>query len=254
MRKKQEIKINDKIVELVTVGREYLQKNQKKYFKSFTKIAISAGQNPENHVCDWINTADYAVIIREKDGLREVGFIVYCFLGRSTIHIPVAMVIPSYQNGGIISKIIKKIIKEFILFRVIRFFIDPIGTISPIYIFFRTQNPSLYLSLYNNKRIKLYPNPNFDIIPNKIIEIASKYSQKLWPYASLDKRKFILNNAYNKHPFLALNYQNINWSGNSLVDNFFKERLSLNTSGKSKNALVVVGEIKTLFLFKFFKT
>ena len=60
----------------------------------------------------------------------------------------------------------------------------------------------------------------------------------MWPIAQLDSDNLILRDAYKNSPGMIYSYNNIPWSGNKTIDDFFEEKLCLTRD--SSNAFVVV--------------
>ena len=239
--KKENIKLrNDEDIEIIKI--DNLTPSEKKdYAGSLIEISKLAGQDPKDHVYDWLDVTDLLIFAKSKNNNSAVGFSSIGFLDNNVLHIAATMIIPEYQKKGIVTILTKTAIKYF--------FINKRGILEfwkPVYVLFRTQNPLVYFDFYR-RNLPIYPNPKKEFKPDeKIIEIAKKNSKKLWPYAEFDDETFVLKGAYKLHPFLIINPENISWSKNESVNNFFRDRLNIDE--KSEDALVTVIKVKLLDL------
>ena len=224
---------------------------KKDYIETFRTISKLAGQDPGDHVRDWLDLADLIFVLESKDTSQTIGFSVISIIDNNVLHIASTMLIPQYQKRGIGQIITRKTIEYFFVRRIKSDRSGLLSIFKPFYVLFRTQNPSVYRKIYK-RGLAIYPklNPTQET-DEKIIQIASGASKKLWPYAKFDKENFVLRNAYSLHPFLILTPNNVPWSKDEAVNVFFKKVLNLDTA--SLDALVVVIKINIFDLLKTIK-
>ncbi len=207
-------------------------------------IACKANQNPgEEGVLMWLSYSDYLLLAKNQEE-NVVGFMLYAFWKKKIIYIVSAMILPEYQQRGILKILTKRIISSCL---VRRFFCDFFNVLSPVYLFFKTQNPRVYAALY--KKVELYPSigDNVSFSP-QILEYIREQIKKHWPKAIFDEEKFILKNVLINQPFLAYDPQDVPWSIYSEVNNLFIKNLNFKEK-KSMHDQVVLAKfnIKKLF-------
>lgn len=249
---KENIKLSDgEIVEMTSLY-QLSWEEKKDYAKLLINVAKLAGQDPKDHVYEWLRVADLLILINSKKNNSPIGFSASRFFGNdNVIHIAALMIVPDYRKKDIGTRIIKKIARIFFVNKIKRELKRPLNIFKPFYFLFRTQNPTAYFNFY---KYNLLMHPNFknnNVKPNeKIINIASKFAKELWPYATFNKDTFVLEGAYRLHPNLAIDPNNIPWCKSDLINQEFKKRLNLDK--KSYDALLVMVEVNFFSAFKAF--
>lgn len=244
-RKIETLKNGKKII-FITID-SLSESEKKKYAACLTDISKRAGQDPGDHVFDWLYVADLIIFVMSEDNNDYVAFSVICIPEDNILHIAATMVIPEYQNSGLGTLLTRKAITYFYFRKIKRNFINFLRIWTSKYILFRTQNPSVYSRFYEKKLI-IYPSVDNNKPRKDIINIVSRVSKKIWPYAEFDEETFVLRDAYKLHPFLIIDPGNIPWSKNEKIDFLFKDSLKLDR--RSKDALIIIIELTLFSLLK----
>lgn len=241
----------DKIfkIEIISNAKIKLKDIKTEALNDLRGICKQAGQDPEDHVINYFNLADLLMLVRVDGNL--CGFAVAHYVEDNIVHIPVTMINPNYQRMGLATFINTFIFKRFILRKIKKSKFQIWNWLEPIYLIFRTQNPNIYTTL--NKRIKVFPSiidsRDRKVIPTlEEIALAKRCAEKFWPSCEFSPGTFVLKGAYFSNPRLMIDPENIPWSKNKEVNNFFEKELGLTTRGG--HALLIMGKISLFDILK----
>ena len=157
------------------------------------------------------------------------------------------MLDPDIQKRGVMSILSKSIVKDYFFWRIKQSKYNPFTFLSPIYIIFRTDNPTLYKILHS--KLDIYPKPD-GTLPRlkKEIEMVVDFVKNIWPKTKFNKDLFVLEKAFADHPELMYKNETVPWSGSKEIDELFSTNLKFREL--AGHAQLVLGKINALKLLK----
>ena len=225
-------------------GKDEIKNEYQRIEREITPIVKKIGINAGDYIHHWIGNADTVFLISQNK--KTLGFLTAMYYSDQIIYIPILMLDPDIQKKGIMSILSKFAIKNYFIWRIKQCKYNPFIFLFPIYIIFRTENPTLYKILQS--KINVYPRPDGTLPKLKHeIRMVLDFVKNIWPNSIFDEKKFILKNEFNDQSDFFKN--GIPWSRNKEVDEFMEKRLNLTKF--EGNALVVLVKINLKSMLKF---
>lgn len=225
-------------------GKEEIKGKYQQIEQGITPVVKKIGIDAKDYIHHWIGNAD-RIILAGQNG-KTLGFATAMYYSDKILYIPTLMLDPDIQKRGVMSILSKSIVKDYFFWRMKQSKYNPFAFLPPIYIIFRTDNPTLYKILHS--KINVYPKPD-GALPKlkKEIDMVADFVKNIWPNSKFDVNNFVLANEFNDQQNFFKN--GIPWSGDKLNDDFIEGKLHL--TKYEGNALVVFVKISLSQMVKF---
>lgn len=202
--------------------------------------------NPGKLIEDWIHSADVLALSYKNKDLR--GFSIVNYVENNIFYLRATIIHPEDINQGL---------GKFMNYHCVKSLLNEKGKTSRpwmwlenIYFISCISNPLAYAILF--KKRKIYPDlENRYKLSNQDKEIAFKVAKRFCPNAVFDTETFVLKGDLTPYPDLIYKKENIPWSNDKRINQFFEDRLKL-TQEQGNTLLVLWKENLFLFLLKAF--
>src|SRR3972149_4612645 len=137
-------------------GKDEIENEYQRIEREITPIVKKIGIDAGDYIHHWLGNADSVALASQDD--KTLGFATAMYYSDKISYIPTLMLDPDIQKRGVMSILSKSLVKDYFLWRIKRSKYNPFTFLSPIYIIFRTDNPTLYKILHS--KLDIYPKPD----------------------------------------------------------------------------------------------
>jgi hypothetical protein len=207
--------------------------DRERLISQMNSITSSAWAHADETVLRWLEQSDI-VLLASSHGIAQ-GLSTGRYLEEDVIFFPATMVAPDSANKGLAA-----FMNKTILLRAFRYRIKKSGWrvwrwMKPIHVVFRTPNPIMYKIV--SSRMRVFPSPWRKYPTPRELEIANRVATTLCPGFEFDANTFV-SKRIGTPSELVYDPSDVPWSGDVVVDDFFRENLEFG-EGKEKEFIVV---------------
>ena len=223
-------------------GKDEIKNEYQRIEREITPIVKKIGIDAGDYIHHWLGNADNVALVSQDE--KTLGFATAMYYSDKILYIPTLMLDPDIQKRGVMSILARQIIKDYFIWRLKN---NLLNLIRPIYIIFRTDNPTLYKILHS--KLEIYPKPDGTLPKLKHeIQMVADFVKRIWPKTSFNQEKFILEKAFLDHPELMYKHETVPWSGTKEIDELFSTNLKFREL--TGHAQIVLGKLQTINLLR----
>ncbi|RKY63594.1 MAG: hypothetical protein DRQ08_09335 [Candidatus Latescibacterota bacterium] len=234
-------------IEVIEEPNRKLKSIRSKVISDIKNLTKKVWGDPRDLAAQWFSLADVLLIARKEGNMK--GFATGKYLKDNVVLLLGTVIIPDARNKGLatfmntfILRLAWKRILKKAKWKVWKW-------LQPLYLVFRTENPSLYEAI--SKKIRVVPSIKGLSPSHYEVKIATEVATMLSPNCEFDRDTFVIKKACSAYPELSYPQEKIPWARDKRINEFCERYLRL--TEREGNIFVIVGRI-SVPLFKFMLT